>query len=64
MLSIQSHYPPKRVDNEKFGEETASRLGGGLYTVHAGYMSDPQLAARNISDASAREGEHLLLYNF
>ena len=31
-------------------------MAGGVFTEHAGYVNDPQLAARNLADAARRHG--------
>lgn len=49
------YWPPKRVDDEAFGADATETLGG-VYTPDAGYVTDPQLAARNLAAAAAREG--------
>lgn len=55
-LATQSYYPPRRVDDDRFGEENGTQIEGGLFTKYAGYVSDPQLAARNLMDAAMRHG--------
>lgn len=58
-FSTDSYFPPKRLDDETFGEVTGE-MTGGLYTKHTGYMDDPQLAARNLADAAQRSGAEFL----
>ena len=58
-LLSTSYSPPKRIDDDTFGQATG-RLTGGLYTKHTGYMDDPQLSARNLSDAAQRDGAEFL----
>lgn len=55
-MSTSSYFPPRRIDDDRFGETNGLELSGGLYTEHAGYISDPQLAARNLADAARRAG--------
>lgn len=55
-ISTASFYPPRRIDDEKFGEENGQQLSGALFSEKAGYVNDPQLAARNIADAAKRLG--------
>lgn len=59
-LSLESYHPPCRIDHDRFGEPNGHQLTGGLYTPHTGYMDDPQLAARNLSDAAQRHGGEFL----
>jgi len=54
-MSLDSYSPPRRIDDPQFGE-ASGKLIGGLYSPFAGYMDDPQLAARNLADAAARYG--------
>lgn len=54
-ISGRSYYPPRRIDDEKFGEDNGSELAGFLW-LPGGYVNDPQLAAKNIADAAMRKG--------
>ncbi|MBB4688723.1 NAD(P)/FAD-dependent oxidoreductase [Amycolatopsis jiangsuensis] len=49
------YWPPKRIDDDRFWADSEETLGG-VYTPDAGYVTDPQLAARNLADAAAAEG--------
>lgn len=49
------YWPPKRIDDEEFWSDATETLGG-VYTPDAGYVTDPQLAARNLAAAAAKEG--------
>lgn len=55
-LSMTSYFPPRRSDDEQFGEENGSSIAGALFCAQSGYASDPQLAARNLADAVLRQG--------
>ena len=48
--------PPKRMDEEGFGEPTGGELQGGLFFPTAGYISDPQLATHNLQRAAEAKG--------
>ncbi len=49
------YWPPKRIEDNDFWADATATLGG-VYTPDAGYVTDPQLAARNLADAAAKEG--------
>ncbi|ANZ41483.1 oxidoreductase [Lentzea guizhouensis] len=49
------YWPPKRIDDDEFWADAGARLGA-VYTPDAGYVTDPQLAARNLAAAAAAEG--------
>lgn len=49
------YWPPKPVDDDAF-YAAADGLLGGLYTPDAGYIDDPQLAARNLAAAAEARG--------
>ena len=49
------HWPPKRIDDDRFWADATGTLGA-IYTPDAGYVTDPQLAARNLAAAAAVEG--------
>lgn len=55
-LSTKSFYPPRRIDDERFGTENGTCLAGALFCQQAGYVDDPQLAARNLAEAAMRSG--------
>ncbi|MFD4640216.1 NAD(P)/FAD-dependent oxidoreductase [Lentzea sp. NPDC058436] len=49
------YWPPKRLDDEAFWEDSERSLGG-VYTPDAGYVSDPGLAAVNLAAAAVAHG--------
>mmetsp|Transcript_96472 Transcript_96472/g.241942 ORF Transcript_96472/g.241942 Transcript_96472/m.241942 type:complete len:478 (+) Transcript_96472:57-1490(+) len=55
-LSTTSYFPPRRIDDDAFGADTGGEIAGLLFCPHAGYVNDPQLAARNVTDAVIRRG--------
>lgn len=50
--------PPKRIDDPTFGEPNGKNVTGALHVAEAGYVNDPQLAAKNLSDAAKDLGAH------
>ena len=48
--------PPKRLDEQGFGEPTGGELQGGVFFPTAGYISDPQLATHNLQRAAEAKG--------
>ncbi|GAB1823749.1 NAD(P)/FAD-dependent oxidoreductase [Herbidospora sp. RD11066] len=52
-------WPPKRIDDPEFWEDTDRRLGA-LWTPDAGFVDDPALAAVNLADAARRRGARFL----
>jgi glycine/D-amino acid oxidase-like deaminating enzyme len=50
--------PPKSLDDEAFWADADGELGA-FFTPDAGYVDDPQLAARNLADAAQRLGAQL-----
>ena len=54
-LAAGRFWPPKRIDDEAFWAEPTGTLGA-VHTPDAGYVTDPQLAARNLAAAAAAEG--------
>lgn len=55
------YFPPKPVDSAEFYAEAAEKLGA-LYTPDAGFVDDPQLAARNLASAAAERGARFLFH--
>lgn len=56
------YWPPKPVDDDAFFADPSGELGA-LYTPDAGYVDDPQLAARNLADAAAGLGARFLFHH-
>jgi glycine/D-amino acid oxidase-like deaminating enzyme len=48
-------WPPKRIDDPAFWEDTDGQLGA-LWTPDAGFVDDPALAAVNLANAAKRHG--------
>ncbi len=55
-ISLDAFGPPKRADEPGFGEPVRGRISGGIFMPAAGYVSDPQLAARNLMSAAQAIG--------
>lgn len=51
-------FPPKRIDDPAFWEDTDRRLGA-LWSPDAGFVDDPALAAVNLANAARRHGAEL-----
>ena len=54
------HYPPKPIDDDAFWAEPDGELSG-YWTPDAGFVNDPQLAARNLLDAAVTHGAEIRL---
>jgi sarcosine oxidase subunit beta len=48
--------PPAPVDSEEFWRDPGGPLAGAVWTPDGGYISDPQLAARNLQQAAVAHG--------
>ena len=55
-ISLSSYGPPRSMTDEQFGLPTGGEISHGVYVKEAGYVSDPQLAARNLCDAAMSLG--------
>jgi sarcosine oxidase, subunit beta len=51
-IDLQSFAPPKRIDDPAFGQPNQSNLEGAIFTPTGGFINDPQLACRNLQEAS------------
>jgi sarcosine oxidase subunit beta len=52
-------WPPKRIEDSAFWEDTDKRLGA-LWTPDAGFVDDPGLAAVNLANSAKRRGARFL----
>jgi len=59
---VSLFFPPKRPEDEGFGEPTGGELSGCVYFPLAGYITDPQLSAHNLQRAAEAAGGDFL-YN-
>ncbi len=60
IVDTHEFYPPRRHDDPKFGETTERTVSGAIFFPDGGYVSDPQLAARNVQSAVERAGGEFL----
>lgn len=56
VYDLASYFPPKRRDADGFGESNGARISGGVFFPTAGYITDPQLSARNLQWAAEAKG--------
>jgi sarcosine oxidase, subunit beta len=56
LLDARVMGPPAPVDSEGFWREPGEPLAGAVWTPDAGYVSDPQLASRNLQHAAQALG--------
>jgi sarcosine oxidase, subunit beta len=55
LMDMSSYAPPKRIDDPQFGQPNERDLDGALFSA-GGYINDPQLACRNLQQASKALG--------
>ena len=55
-MRLDTFAPPKRPEDEGFGEPTGDQIVGGVFFPCAGYISDPQLATHNLQRAAEAAG--------
>jgi sarcosine oxidase subunit beta len=48
--------PPRRIDDDAFGQTDDTEIQGGVFCPTGGYVTDPQKACRDIAAAVGREG--------
>jgi len=56
VYDLKSYWPPKRMDDDHFGEAREGRVGSAVYFPTAGYVTDPQLATHNLQRAAEAQG--------
>ena len=61
LMSTDSFFPPKPVDDPQFWSDSANSLAGGIFTPDAGYIPDPLLATHNLRRAAEALGGRFLL---
>ncbi|MGB0440827.1 MAG: NAD(P)/FAD-dependent oxidoreductase, partial [Paracoccaceae bacterium] len=61
-LTDDSFHPPKRPDQDGFGEANGAKVAGGLFFPRGGYVTDPSLAAQN-AEWAARQAGAEFMYN-
>jgi sarcosine oxidase subunit beta len=60
-LSTASFWPPSLPNDEMFWEEPSEEVPGAVYAPGEGYVSDPQLATRNLQESAEAEGAKFVL---
>lgn len=55
-VDVSNFAPPKRPDDDGFGEPSGGEIGGAVFFPQGGYVTDPQLAARNLMQAATAAG--------
>lgn len=60
IYNLQGFWPPKRKDDEGFGESTGAPVKSGVYFPMAGFVNDPQLATHNLQRAAEAHGAEFL----
>lgn len=53
---LNCFHPPKRPEQDGFGEPTGGEVGGAVFFPKGGYINDPQLSAQNIRKAAEKLG--------
>ena len=56
IVDPREFHPARRHDDPDFGATTGRTLPGAIFFPDGGYVSDPQLAARNVQSATERAG--------
>jgi sarcosine oxidase, subunit beta len=61
IMTTQSFYPPKPVDDPQFLAESTNEIAGGIFTPDAGYIPDPLLATHNLRRGVEAAGGRFLM---
>jgi sarcosine oxidase subunit beta len=61
-FELAEYGPPRRIDDEHFGTPRDGTIDSAVYFPLTGYVSDPQLAARNLRDAALATGNASFRY--
>ena len=61
IYALSSFAPPKRMDDQGFGESNGGALEGGIFWPNAGYVTDPALSSQNLADAAKQHGAEFRL---
>ncbi len=56
IYSDGDYSPPRRPEDDTFFDQPSRKLVSAIYTPSSGYMSDPQLSARNLQSAAESLG--------
>ncbi len=60
VYDLRQYGPPKRMEDENFGEPTGKQINGAVFFPMAGYINDPKLATQNIQEAAESFGASFL----
>ncbi|MEM7343614.1 MAG: FAD-dependent oxidoreductase [Chloroflexota bacterium] len=60
LFDTNSHWPPRRPENDDFWDESGEGLELAIFTPGSGYVSDPQLASHNLMRAAEARGGQFL----
>ena len=60
VYDLRQYGPPKRMEDENFGEPTGNQINGAVFFPTAGYINDPKLATQNIQEAAESFGASFL----
>ena len=61
IYSLDSFWPPKRMDQDGFGEPNGSEIKGAVFWPLAGYVTDPALSSQNLAAAAKQHGAQFRL---
>ena len=60
VYDLKRFWPPKRMEQDGFGEPTGGEVESAVFFPTAGYISDPQLATHNLQRAAEAKGSEFL----
>jgi len=60
-LNPQSQFPPRRLEDPEFFEDSPRHIEGAVFEEDAGYVVSPGLATQNLRLAAERDGVQFLL---
>lgn len=55
-LDPRLYHPPKRPEDDGFGQPTGGKIRGAMFFPRSGYVTDPALAAQNLEHAARAHG--------
>ncbi len=53
---VSAFYPPRRPEDEHFGDKSDGTISGAIFVPTAGYVNDPQLSVHNLQRAAEAKG--------
>ena len=60
LYDLRRFGPPRAMRDERFGEPSGGEIEGAVFWPNGGYVSDPQLASRNLQHAAESKGGEFL----